>query len=306
MTAIKLSREWFSPKGEDGNLSLATRESRIREAVASMNPGDWIELEDGTKCTSAAEVKKALGISENQSGGVKAVICPNCGANTTNHYNCDYCGSFLVQRVSEGMDMTKYHNIAMRYKNDGLLRVIRDYVSMVKSDPDTENDVWVESKTEHLVVVGNNRTDEIARLWGHDGIHVGITFFDDVDAEHRYSRFKMSNVASVFKPYTIDGKACSNADELPVDELQFYADFGYDAEGACQVALQILSDIYEDRIEDLVYEVHNPQDDKIRIEAKQAEWRQSPEGKKEKRKDILTIAALVVGVILYIIIRSII
>ena len=66
-----------------------------------------------------------------------------------------------------GMDMTKYHNIAMRYKNDGLLRVIRDYVSMVKSDPDTENDVWVESKTEHLVVVGNNRTDEIARLWGH-------------------------------------------------------------------------------------------------------------------------------------------
>ena len=205
-----------------------------------------------------------------------------------------------------GMDMTKYHNIAMRYKNDGMLRVIRDYVSMVKSDPDTENDVWVESKTEHLVVVGNNRTDEIARLWGHDGIHVGITFFDDVDAEHRYSRFKMSNVASVFKPYTIEGKACPNADELPVDELQFYADFGYDAEGACQVALQILSDIYEDRMEDLVYEIHNPQDDKIRIEAKQAEWRQSPEGKKEKRKDILTIAGLVVGAILYIIIRSII
>ena len=60
MTAIKLSREWFSPKAEDGNLSLATRESRIREAVASMNPGDRIELEDGTRCTTSEELREAI------------------------------------------------------------------------------------------------------------------------------------------------------------------------------------------------------------------------------------------------------
>lgn len=60
MAAIKFNREWFSPKAKEGNLSLATRESRIREAVASMNPGDWIELEDGTKCTTAEEIIKAL------------------------------------------------------------------------------------------------------------------------------------------------------------------------------------------------------------------------------------------------------
>ena len=53
MAAIKFNREWFSPKGEDGNLSLATRESRIHEAIASLKPGDWIELEDGTRCTTS-------------------------------------------------------------------------------------------------------------------------------------------------------------------------------------------------------------------------------------------------------------
>lgn len=31
---------------------------------------------------------------ENQ---IKTVVCPNCGANTTNLHNCEYCGSALVQ-----------------------------------------------------------------------------------------------------------------------------------------------------------------------------------------------------------------
>lgn len=60
MAAIIFNREWFSPKAEDGNLSLATRESRIREAVGSLNLGDWIELEDGTKCTTTEEINNAL------------------------------------------------------------------------------------------------------------------------------------------------------------------------------------------------------------------------------------------------------
>ena len=60
MAAIKFNREWFSPKGEDGNLSLATRESRIHEAIASLKPGDWIELEDGTRCTTSEELRAAI------------------------------------------------------------------------------------------------------------------------------------------------------------------------------------------------------------------------------------------------------
>ena len=33
--------------------------------------------------------------------------CPNCGANATNHENCEYCGSLLVRFVEKGIDLTK-------------------------------------------------------------------------------------------------------------------------------------------------------------------------------------------------------
>ena len=35
---------------------------------------------------------------------IKTILCPNCGANTTNHQNCEYCGSMLV-RCYEMMDI---------------------------------------------------------------------------------------------------------------------------------------------------------------------------------------------------------
>jgi len=60
MAAHLFNREWFSPKAEDGNLLLATRELRIKEAINGLNPGDWIQFEDGTKCETADEIKKAL------------------------------------------------------------------------------------------------------------------------------------------------------------------------------------------------------------------------------------------------------
>lgn len=64
MPAIYFSKDYFCPKTEDGNLSLATKDSRIREALKSLNPDDWIELEDGTRCTNEKELRDALS-SEN-------------------------------------------------------------------------------------------------------------------------------------------------------------------------------------------------------------------------------------------------
>lgn len=36
---------------------------------------------------------------------VSTVVCPNCGANTTNLYNCEYCGSILVRYVAAGKEV---------------------------------------------------------------------------------------------------------------------------------------------------------------------------------------------------------
>lgn len=39
---------------------------------------------------------------ENQ---VSTIVCPNCGASTTNGHNCDFCGSLLVRFVAENKDV---------------------------------------------------------------------------------------------------------------------------------------------------------------------------------------------------------
>ena len=34
------------------------------------------------------------------------IKCPNCGASSTNHTNCEYCGSLLVRFVDKGIDLS--------------------------------------------------------------------------------------------------------------------------------------------------------------------------------------------------------
>lgn len=52
---------YFSPKDEDGNFSLCTRESRIEEAVKLIEtPEDYIELDDGIKCFNKDELIAAI------------------------------------------------------------------------------------------------------------------------------------------------------------------------------------------------------------------------------------------------------
>lgn len=41
---------------------------------------------------------------------VSTIVCPNCGANPTNHHNCEYCGSMLIRFVDKNLelDINKY------------------------------------------------------------------------------------------------------------------------------------------------------------------------------------------------------
>lgn len=37
---------------------------------------------------------------------MNVIKCPNCGASSTNHTNCEYCGSLLVRFVDKGIDLS--------------------------------------------------------------------------------------------------------------------------------------------------------------------------------------------------------
>lgn len=55
-----------------------------------------------------------------------AICCPNCGANTTNHQNCEYCGSLFVRYRDLGIkfDKQKYEDQIV-----GLEAALRDNLS---------------------------------------------------------------------------------------------------------------------------------------------------------------------------------
>lgn len=55
---------------------------------------------------------------------IKTIVCPNCGANTTNHQNCEYCGSMLV-RCYEMMDCNE----------DGIDELLNDIRSQAYVSP---------------------------------------------------------------------------------------------------------------------------------------------------------------------------
>ena len=55
-----------------------------------------------------------------------AICCPNCGANTINHQNCEYCGSLFVRYRDLGIkfDKQKYEDQIV-----GLEAALRDNLS---------------------------------------------------------------------------------------------------------------------------------------------------------------------------------
>ncbi len=48
----------------------------------------------------------------------QAIKCPNCGANATNHQNCEYCGSLLVRFIDKqiALDENKYGGKSVKLK----------------------------------------------------------------------------------------------------------------------------------------------------------------------------------------------
>ena len=66
---------------------------------------------------------------------LKVLKCPNCGANTTNAQNCEYCGSLLVRFVDKGIDLSKtsYTNDSVTFP--GLAAELKRNLKLQKENP---------------------------------------------------------------------------------------------------------------------------------------------------------------------------
>lgn len=69
---------------------------------------------------------------------VTTIVCPNCGANTSNLHNCEYCGSMLVRFSEKNIvcDESKYGKSAKSIP--GLEMALKNNLSLQKTESDTE------------------------------------------------------------------------------------------------------------------------------------------------------------------------
>ena len=189
---------------------------------------------------------------------LKVLKCPNCGANTTNAQNCEYCGSLLVRFVDKGIDLSK-----TSYTNDsatlpGLTAELKRNLQLQEKNPGESvvTDLCTKkADTGDSEFIGVLRSGKCA--WSDDqgmnisdsknGLIVSLnfsTFIDNDDWQKQYNK-RVEKQLQAFKKLDSFPLFTSHicADEERYDR-EYAIDFGNDAEGAARLISEILQKVY--------------------------------------------------------------
>lgn len=169
---------------------------------------------------------------ENQ---LQTIVCPNCGANATNHHNCEYCGSFLVQRAAQGMDVSNYVLDAARFRSSVLEAVLQKYTDFFMKYPDSGL-CWELDWNGKTVLALSPASYYSSELGPGYAIDIKSDALQDANA---YGRFLNSSAFKVFDSYS----GLENEQGKPVD--LYLAIFGFDYKGAMRLILQLLEEVYQ-------------------------------------------------------------
>ena len=183
--------------------------------------------------------------------------CPNCGANATNHQNCEYCGSLLVRFVEKGIDLSKTTYMTNDGVFPGLAEELHRNLKLQRENP-TEFVKTVffrelgASSFEECFLTTVLQTGKAAWMdnepiidkYGRtNGLNVGFNFeygisqeFDELNKQ-QYERFKRLDCFPLFTQ-----RECVNEYGHHVNE--FFIDFGEDAEGAAHLLSEIFQKVY--------------------------------------------------------------
>lgn len=186
---------------------------------------------------------------------LKSYVCPNCGANTTNTQNCEYCGSLLVRFVEKGIDLSHTSYLNNNAVFPGLVEELKRNLELQSENPKD----WVatdlyknfDNRCECL-----NITNLLSRKDGtvppeFDGKKKGLCialgfdtymdvanckeFNDVMDAQ--LARFRQLDSFPLFTAYN-----CTYKDEMGCSRYErgYAINFGEDAEGAARLVSEIL------------------------------------------------------------------
>ena len=191
---------------------------------------------------------------------LKVLKCPNCGANTTNAQNCEYCGSLLVRFVDKGIDLSKTsytndsatfpglaeelkRNLQLQEKNPGE-SVVTDLCTTNADTGDGEcicvlrsgKCVWADG---HEIIISNDR----------NGLIIELKFDTLVDGNGNddWSKKQMKKLEAFKKLDSFPlftGHTCNYTAYGEERYCREYAiDFGNDAEGAARLISEILQKV---------------------------------------------------------------
>ena len=181
---------------------------------------------------------------ENQ---VSAIVCPNCGANTSNRLNCEYCGSMLVRFTDHGIgiDPTKYGKDAKAI--DGLEEALAGNLSLQEICKDNEYVItYIEVDASYVLrfqiiqsdaaTIGFSSASPLQNATkGNIALRMPFAVrSDDTDvmltAKRELADFQKMDCFSLFTPQQYDGG------------IAYYIDCGKDTCSAAQIITQVMKE----------------------------------------------------------------
>ena len=194
----------------------------------------------------------------------KLLKCPNCGANATNHQNCEYCGSLLVRFADKGIDLSKTTYMSNAEVFPGLIQHLQQNLRMQEnSDEVVVTDIYGELGKEGdtggyiMSVLQTGKChwfdDQDINLGDGDiGFCISVGFCTVVDEsdenarnfnrliDEQLARFERLECFPLFTPH-----ACYGTDDNGYKRrIREYAiDFGKDVEGAARLISEILQKV---------------------------------------------------------------
>ena len=170
----------------------------------------------------------------------KTIICPNCGATTNRTDHCEFCGSFLVEKVSKGIDVSAYVDSVREIPMDsGLTKVLEKYLSLIQQHKGEEELIWLQ-----IYTINDNDCLNCRLSGNNQGIR--LMYYGNWRNTHR--QFENSLIMPLFNRYDP-----TYTDDIPGD--WWYLDFGNDVQGAVKLISQFLREVYRLSFNDIYYKI---------------------------------------------------
>ena len=253
------------------------------------------------------------------------IKCPNCGASSSNHTNCEYCGSLLVRFVDKGIDLSTTSYLTNDKVYAGLIDALKQNLDRQElSDSAVETGIFYKSsptvklsRKRHGVVTvfrsgSTTWSDGDPIKLGNKNMGLVIKFSFDIHAEgkdvaderieRQHQEFKTIGSFPLFTShsgiYMRSGSSCRFRSQ------EYAIDFGQDVEGAARLISEVLSKVYgipEDA--QLVY-LGEGEDTPVEIRHEERQEIEEQEDTKTKEplsdKDIIYSIVLIAVAILFI------